>query len=192
MELLLDLIKILLPASLVLYAVYLVMRSFIDKEIQQLQTQTNLQLQIKQTELEIKQKDVEIKNKEQVLAIRLQAYERMCLFLERINPIQIIPRLNNPEFSVGFFQALLIREIRNEFSHNLAQQLYMSNEAWNLIVKATEEIIVLINNSTSNLNEEASASELSKQILTNVTEYNIRPTEIALDFLKNEARVFLT
>lgn len=184
----LDLIKILLPAGLVLYAMYLVVRSFIGKELQQAQNQSNLALQLKQIDLNIKQKEVEIKNKEQVLPIRLQAYERMCLYLERITPIQIIPRLNNPEFTVGFFQALLIHEIRQEFSHNISQQLYVSNEAWNLIVKATEEVIVLINNSTTGLDEETSAFELSKNILKNVTEFNIRPTEIALDFLKNEAR----
>ncbi len=191
MEFFLDLLKISLPAGLVLYAMYLVVSAFVGKELQQAQAQSALQLHLKQVDLEIKQKEVEIKNKEQVLPIRLQAYERMCLYLERISPVQIIPRLNNPEFTVGFFQALIIHEIRSEFNHNISQQLYISNESWNLIVKATEEVIVLVNNSINGLDEEGSAFELSRNILRNVTEFNIRPTEIALDFVKNEARVFL-
>lgn len=184
MELLIELLKLLLPAGLVLYGMYLTVKSFVNKEISALQEQVKL----KQTDALIAQKEVELKNREQTLPIRLQAYERMCLFLERISPAQLIPRLNNPEFSVGLFQQILIQEIRNEFAHNLSQQIYISNEAWLYITKAMEETILFVNNSTVELNEEASAVELSVRILNNAREFNINPTEDALRVLKAEVR----
>jgi hypothetical protein len=183
-ELFADLLKILLPAGLVMYAMYLTLRSFTQKEIQQLEAERHIKL----ADLQSKKLEVELKNKEQILPIRLQAYERMCLFLERISPAQLIPRVNNPEFSVGLYHQILLQEIRNEFGHNLSQQMYISNEAWEITKKAMEEMIVLVNNSTLGLNEEMSGVELSIKILTHSRELNLNPSADALDFLKAEMR----
>ncbi|MCU0446149.1 MAG: hypothetical protein MUE85_14680 [Microscillaceae bacterium] len=188
MELVADLLKVLLPAALVLYAMYLTVKSFINKDIQQAKTLAEANAQIKQAEVLEKQKEIELKNKEITLPIRLQAYERMCLFLERISPTQLIPRLNNPEFAVGLFQAILIQEIRNEYAHNLSQQMYISNEAWDLIVKAMEEMILLINNSTLELHEDSPGIELAKQVLIISRDLGVNPTRDALQFLKDEMR----
>lgn len=186
MELIADLIKLILPAGLVLYAMYLAVRAFIHKEIQQMQSL----VQTSRNELEIKKTELSLKNKEQMLPIRLQAYERMCLFLERISPHQLILRLNNSEFSVGLFQQILIQEIRNEFGHNLSQQMYMSDEAWIWIKKAMEETILFINNSALELNEDSNGLELAKKILENSHHLQIDTTRDALQFLKNEIRQF--
>lgn len=188
MELVADLLKVLLPAALVLYAMYLTVKSFINKDIQQAKTLAEANAQIKQAEVLEKQKEIELKNKEITLPIRLQAYERMCLFLERISPTQLIPRLNNPEFAVGLFQAILIQEIRNEYAHNLSQQMYISNEAWDLVVKAMEEMILLINNSTLDFDEDLPGIELAKQVLVNSRSLGVNPTRDALQFLKDEMR----
>lgn len=175
MELLTELVKLIIPAGIVLYAMYLVVRSFVNKEIEQAKIQ-----------LALKQKEVDLKNKEQTLPIRLQAYERMGLFLERISPAQLIPRVNKPEFTVGLFQQVLIQEIRSEYGHNLAQQMYMTEEAWNLIKRAMEETILLINNSMIDLDEDGPGIELAKRILINSREHDINPTAEALSFLKTE------
>jgi hypothetical protein len=188
MELLADLLKVLLPAALVLYAMYLTAKSFINKDIQQAKMLAETNTQNKQAEVLEKQKEIELKNKEITLPIRLQAYERMCLFLERISPTQLIPRLNNPEFTVGLFQAILIQEIRNEYAHNLSQQMYISNEAWDLVVKSMEEMILLINNSTLAFDEELPGIELAKQVLVNSRSLGVNPTRDALQFLKDEMR----
>jgi hypothetical protein len=188
MELLADLLKVLLPASLVLYAMYLTAKSFINKDLQQAKMLAETNTQNKQAEVLEKQKEIELKNKEITLPIRLQAYERMCLFLERISPTQLIPRVNNPEFTVGLFQAILIQEIRNEYAHNLSQQMYVSNEAWDLVVKAMEEMILLINNSTLDLDEDLPGIELAKQVLIISRNLGVNPTRDALQFLKDEMR----
>lgn len=188
MEILIELVKLIIPAAVVLYAMYLTIRAFVHKEIEQAQTQAHTQVQLKEAEQALKQQELALKNREQILPIRLQAYERMVLFLERISPAQIIPRLNNPEFSVGLFQHVLIQEIRNEFSHNLSQQMYMSPEAWMMIKRGMEETILLINNSTLELDEDAPGLQLAKRILENQRDHNINPTQDALDFLKEEVR----
>jgi hypothetical protein len=90
MNALLEFGKILIPASIVLYAVYLIVRSFIQREI------------------ELKKLDVRGRSIETILPARLQAYERMILFLERISPQNLLIRLNNPGFSARDFQKILL------------------------------------------------------------------------------------
>src|SRR5436305_409786 len=91
-----DFIQILLPAALVLYAMYLTVKSFLDKETER------------------KLIDLKTKNSEIVVPIRLQAYERMCLFLERITPNNLLVRLNDTAYSAMELQQVLLSEIRQE------------------------------------------------------------------------------
>src|SRR6202161_1604458 len=112
MDALIEFGKILIPASLVLYAVYLVVRSFITKEI------------------EMKKLEVRTRSIETVLPARLQAYERITLFLERIAPQNLLLRLSDATYSARDFQKLLLDEIRNEYNHNVSQQVYMSEDVW--------------------------------------------------------------
>ncbi|MFN7839748.1 MAG: hypothetical protein ACK5QG_17410, partial [Bacteroidota bacterium] len=133
MNIALDLIKVIVPASLVLYAVYLMVRSFIQREI------------------ELKKLDVRGRSIDTILPSRLQAYERMTLFLERISPQNLLIRLNNPAFSAKDFQKVLLDEIRSEYNHNASQQVYMSEEVWSQIKNAKEDLIILINEAASRL-----------------------------------------
>jgi hypothetical protein len=105
MDALIEFGKILIPASVVLYAVYLMVRAFISKE------------------LEMKRLEVRGRSIETLLPTRLQAYERMTLFLERISPQNLLVRLNNPAYTAQDFQKILLDEIRNEYNHNVSQQV---------------------------------------------------------------------
>ena len=124
MDVLIEFAKILLPAVLVLYAMYLGVRAMIGRELSQKQ-------------LEIRQKSIEIS-----LPVRLQAYERICLFLERITPSNLIIRVNEPGLSAPAFQQLLLKEIRDEYNHNVSQQVYMSSEVWEMVKTAKEDLIL--------------------------------------------------
>src|SRR5882762_3337387 len=115
MEALIEFGKILIPASVVLYAVYLMVRVFITREI------------------ELKKLEVRSRSIETILPARLQAYERITLLLERISPQNLLIRLNNPAYSARDFQKILLDEIRNEYNHNASQQIYMSEEVWSQI-----------------------------------------------------------
>lgn len=170
MEVLEDLVKILLPAAIVLYAMYLTVRAFLNKEFER------------------KLVEIKIKNTEMVLPVRLQAYERMCLFLERISPNNLILRLNNGILSATELHQLLLSEIREEFNHNLSQQVYMSDEAWNRVKASMEEIIVLINTAANQLAPESRSMELAKLIFETIIQQDLDPTGNTLRFIKDEIR----
>ncbi len=98
----------------------------------------------KKTLLEIK-KIQESETRKVVTPIQLQAYERLVLFLERMNPDNLVLRCYEPTMDSKLLKDVMVQNIRNEFEHNLSQQLYISNEAWALIKNAKEEMISTIN-----------------------------------------------
>ncbi len=170
MELVIEFAKLLIPAAAVLYAMYLVVKSFLDKELQR-------------QHLEIRGKSIET-----VLPNRLHAYERICLFLERISPNNIILRLNQGEYSSREFQHILANEIREEYNHNVSQQLYMSEDAWTLVVHAKEDLINTINKSADSLGEKATSVDLAKQVFERTMQKEKDPIQEALKFVKSEIR----
>ncbi|MCY7350926.1 MAG: hypothetical protein LH606_09685 [Cytophagaceae bacterium] len=170
MELLTELVKIVLPGALVLYAMYLTVRAFLNKEL--IQKQTDLKADYART----------------LLPIRLQAYERMVLFLERSSPNNLLLRLSGNAQSVLELQQVLLTDLREEFNHNLAQQVYLSNEAWAHIRHAMNEVVATINTAAQELPAEAAPIELSRQIFERWVLLSPNPTDEALRFLKEEVR----
>ena len=121
-----------------------------------------------------------------ILPLRLQAYERIILFLERISPNNMIMRLNKPEMSSVQLQSALIKTIREEFEYNLSQQLYISLKGWELVKNAKEETIKLINVASGKIPETASAGELVKIIFDLALEKDRLPVDVAIDEIKKE------
>ncbi|HTF18911.1 MAG TPA: hypothetical protein VK658_12605 [Chryseolinea sp.] len=168
MEALVEFVKILVPASIVLYAAYLLVRIFIMKEI------------------EMKRLEVRGKSIETLLPNRLQAYERMVLFLERMSPQNLLVRLNVNGMPAREFHQLLLAEIRNEYNHNVSQQVYISENAWNLIKNAKEDLIVSINEAAGEMLPEATSLDLSKRIFEKSINKQVDPLNHALTELKKE------
>ncbi|MBL7871027.1 MAG: hypothetical protein JNM78_05415 [Cyclobacteriaceae bacterium] len=168
MEALIEFGKILIPASLVLYAVYLIVRSFMIKEI------------------ELKKLEIRTRAIETILPARLQAYERMTLFLERIAPQNLLIRLNNPGFTARDFQKVLLDEIRNEYNHNVSQQIYMGEETWNQTRNAKDDLVMLINEAASTMAPEATSIDLSKKIFEVTMGKKVDLIGLALTGLRNE------
>lgn len=173
MELLLEFIKILLPALAVLYAMYITVKSFLDKQ------------------LEHKVLDIKAKHKETTLPLRLQAYERMCLFLERITPNNLLVRLNDSNYTAKEFQQIMIADIREEFNHNLSQQLYMSDKAWEMVTAAKEDVLSTIHMASKELNENAKSVDLAKKIFDLMLQKENDQVQTALKVVKDEIRVLL-
>jgi len=173
MDALIEFGKILIPASVVLYAAFLVTRSFIQKDIDM-------------KKLEIRGKAIET-----VLPNRLHAYERMTLFLERMSPNNLLLRLNTGSMPAKEFQQTLLAEVRNEYNHNVSQQVYISEEVWELIKNAKEDLIVSINDAASEMGEGASSLDLSKKIFEKTMGKTVDPLSHALSELKREVqRIF--
>jgi hypothetical protein len=168
MEALIEFGKILLPASIVLYAVFLMVRAFIQKEI------------------DLKKLEVRARSLETVLPSRLQAYERITLFLERMAPQNLLVRLNTSSMPAREFHQLLLSEIRNEYNHNVSQQVYMSEEVWNMVKNAKEDLIVTINDAATEMGMESTSLDLAKKIFERSVNKPLDPLAHALTELKKE------
>ncbi|MFC2126091.1 hypothetical protein ACFLU5_14910 [Bacteroidota bacterium] len=172
MDALIEFAKLIVPALLVLYAVYLTLKNILEKEVEK-------------KHLELKSKNIET-----ILPMRMQAFERLALLLERSSPNNLILRLNNPAYSATEFQVILVREIREEFNHNLSQQIYISEEGWTLVKKAIEDVINIINQAAAELKEEARGVDLTKSIFDHFFRYEVDPISHALSQLKKEVAEF--
>lgn len=129
-----------------------------------------------------------LKSKKESLPIRLQAYERMALFLERIVPHRLLVRISPQSSNSEDYLQLLISHIEQEFEHNLAQQIYLSDAAWNLIKTAKNTTINQIRtalNSQSIQNQDLREKILSELSKTEPSSY------VALRFLKEEVKTVL-
>ena len=172
MDTFLDILKYILPSTIVFLAVYFVLKKHLDTQLKS-QVITGRQGQ-----------------QGAVLPIRLQAYERMVLLLERITPQNLVMRVNNNNATAGQMHQELLASIRAEFEHNLTQQVYISKGAWEAVKRAKEETIKLINIAASKVNDNAKGVELSKMVLEMSMQIEKLPTQVAVDFIKEEARSF--
>lgn len=126
--------------------------------------------------------------KDTTLPLRLQAYERMILFLERISPESLVMRVVRTDSTSQQMQSELISSIRTEYDHNLAQQIYLSSQAWEMIQNARNNVIKLINESAMELKPDATGISLNKKLLEKMMELKSSPVTSAVEFLKQEVR----
>ncbi len=168
---LLEILKFTIPSLIVFLTAYLLLTRYMRQET------TSKAIELKM------QRDKDI------VMLRLQAYERLALFLERISPVNVIGRVRNPDMIATELQYAMVKNIREEFEHNLSQQIYISSTAWKLIAASKDEIIKTINLIGTQLPGESSAGQLINAIFTGIAQTGAPlPTEQALDFLKDEAR----
>lgn len=124
----------------------------------------------------------------QTLPIRLQAYERLALFLERADFNSLIPRVRDADMTAQELQYALITSIRSEYEHNLTQQIYVSPQLWRSVVICKDELIKTINLVGATLKEDASANDLSRALFQFVIDSEEPlPTQQVLAILKQEA-----
>lgn len=170
LEFLLDLLKLIIAGSAVFFIAYYTLRSEFDRRAQ---------LRI----LEFKKE-----TSGTTLPLRLQAYERLALLIERINPASLFVRSHVPGASVLEMQRILVSEIQNEFQHNVTQQVYTSDLVWSVVRRLKEDTISLINNSAQGLSAEDNAFALSKTVLTHLSTLETNPYDAALNLIRSEIR----
>ncbi len=132
--------------------------------------------------------EVELKKQRQefFLPNRVDAYERAILLMERLHPNSLVMRLNNPGLPAKIMHAEFLKTIREEFDHNITQQLFISPIAWKLLRDSKEELVKLINLAASQVQDNATAIELSAKIFELVAQLEKLPSEVATEFLKKE------
>ena len=165
-----EILKYTIPGILVLLAAIITIKAFLKNEEKKRNTEMMLE------------------NRNVTLPLRLQAYERLILFLERISPDSLIMRFNHPDMNSAQLQNELVGAIRTEFEHNLAQQMYISTKAWDAVKSARNNVIKLVSDSASDLKPNAAGMSLNKKILEKLMELKSSPTEAAVEYLKKEVR----
>ena len=123
-----------------------------------------------------------------LLPLKLQAGERMILLLERMTPPQAVYRTMQPGMTVLELQMSLVRHIREEFEHNVAQQIYLSPACWTIIRTAKEEVIRMVNMAASEADVGANAGELGRLLLEHWGQLHENPVQSAIDRVKAEIR----
>lgn len=119
-----------------------------------------------------------------VLPLRLQAYERMALFLERIEPNQLVMRIHGDGLTVAQEQNLLLTAIRSEFEHNLSQQIYISPMVWQQICDAKDDIVTIINTVAADMDPNENSLAFAEALLLASAEKPV--VENALSVLKTD------
>jgi hypothetical protein len=169
---LVEILKISLPAFIVFLTVYHLMRDF-------------FRAQIRMREMELKSKGWG-----DTLPLKIQAYERLSLFLERIRLATLMNRLDQGGHTVKSLRATLLIGIQQEFDHNVSQRLYVSESLWKIIGLARIEVATLINEMAADLPEEGVA-DYKKRMMAKLEELGNDPVEVALLAIKKEIATIL-
>lgn len=119
-----------------------------------------------------------------VTPIRLQAYERMALFLERISPDSLVLRCWKPGMDLRLLQGVMTKNIRDEWEHNLSQQVYLSTELWTRIREAKDEMTSLVNGVAVSLPDTDDPTRLAAGIFASAAKHS--PCESALEAMHKE------
>lgn len=171
----LEILKYVIPSLITLGGVYFIIQMFIQDENSRRNQEINKTILFEQRKIS--------------QPLRLQAYERIIVFLERIHPFSLIQRVYQPNMLLTEFQLELIKNIRTEYEYNLSQQMYINDEAWQMVATAKEETIKLINLFASQMSDDADGIELSKAIFNYYMQTNKEvPVQIAINFVKHDVK----
>jgi hypothetical protein len=168
MEVLLDVLLITIPSLLVFLTAWILLRNMIRNDQDK------------------RRQELILQNSRTITPIRLQAFERVVLFLERISLESLLIRSITPGMSVAQLHSSLLSTIRSEFEHNLSQQIYMTQQAWEVVRNARSNIVKLINTEFEKTPETATGVEFSRHLLEKVMELEKEPTKTAIEYIKNE------
>ena len=168
-DVILELFKYVIPAGLVLAAVTIVLREMEKRQ------ESRQRYRMRRDALAT------------TLPLRLQAYERAILFLERISPENLIARCDGNGKTAQVFRQQLILEIKAEYEHNLTQQLYIESASWIEVIKAKEKLIGIINMATKSIPPQAGGVDLGRKIVEIIVGHGQMPTREAIEALKEEA-----
>jgi hypothetical protein len=168
MEALTDILKISIPALIVFFTSWVLLRNMIRNDQDK------------------RKQELILQNSRTVTPIKLQAYERIVLFLERISLESLLVRVSLSDMTAAQLHSTLLSTIRSEFEHNLSQQIYMSQQAWEVVRNARSNMIKIINSEAEKMQANSSGMAFSRQLLEKIMELEQEPTRAAIDFIKCE------
>lgn len=126
--------------------------------------------------------------RQETLPTRLQAYERLLLFLERSEPSNLILRLHRPGMGAALLQSEMLRAVRSEYEHNLTQQIYVSVQCWAKVQEARDAVQQIVQAAGGKMNSQSTGLDLSNAIFAIIGEAGFSPVQGAIEALKREAQ----
>ncbi|MDP4201954.1 MAG: hypothetical protein Q8861_04620 [Bacteroidota bacterium] len=168
MDILFDILKYTLPAALVVFATYVVMKQLHNEN------EKHRRYEFLRTSAQL------------ITPARLQAYERLTLFIERMIPDNLVMRQPCSSMTAAALQAQLLEIIRNEYEHNVSQQLYVGNDVWIMVKNAKESMLQLVNSCATRLPAGSSGIALAQLIIETYNAASGTTLDIALNMLKKE------
>jgi hypothetical protein len=140
-------------------------------------------------EIERKQLAIFQQNSTTTLQMRLQAYERLTILIERMHATSLISRYYTQQATAQDVQIAMVQGIRAEYEHNISQQLYVSHEVWQTVKNVMEQEITMLNRLGSTMELGAPSSQFVKALSEYVmTTESTLPTDIALEVINKEAK----
>ncbi|MCE2876804.1 MAG: hypothetical protein LW772_03915 [Bacteroidetes bacterium] len=164
---------IVLPALLVFFTAQYMMKQHITNSVQLVKTE------ILKTNLNT------------FTPLKLQAYERIALFLERTSIPALIQSYAQAGQSARGFAAAATHAIKEEYSYNVSQQIYVSSQMWTLVKAIKEQHLQLLQNITASLPAEATAADLSQKLIEFLQSMDVQPQDRGMEFMKNEIALTL-
>lgn len=169
----LEILKFTIPALIVYFTISSLMKNYLDKQLQ------HRQLEFKQSQ------------QKTTVPLRLQAYERLSLFCERIAIPSLLLRCKEDGQSAGTLRLKLLLNIQQEFEYNITQQLYVSEELWKIIKIARDDVFTVVSGIAEKVPAAAPSEQLSGELMKFLAESQILTLEKALQAIKKEAAILM-
>ena len=175
MEEFIEVIKLAIPSLLVFGVVYFMLKQFLSRE-----------LAINSQQIKLQEEEFKLQAKKDFIPLKNQAYERAILYVERIDPNNLIMRIHKPFMNAKQLHTALLSIIREEYNHNMVQQLYINKSSWDKLKQAKEETVKIINMAQNQMKETSTGMDLSAIIFEIVSKLDHLPTTTAVDYMKTE------
>ena len=135
---------------------------------------------------DLKKLELNKESRGQLLPLRLQAHERLIIFVDRINPANLLVRVHQQGIALETLQAGILNEVKSEYQHNIAQQLYIDSETWQVVRKLKDDTVAMVNNAVQGLPTNTNGIELSKAILQHMATISENPYDLTIELIKKD------
>ena len=169
----LEIIKITIPALVVFFTVYYLMKQHLENDYR------------------VKMLDFKQNQQNTTIPLRLQAYERLSLFCERISIPSLMLRVRSNEMSASDLRLSMMIAVQKEFEHNITQQVYVSDQLWQIVKIARDDVVNIINLVYAQVNPGSDAREYGQALFRFLEERQGVPLDKALEAIKKEASLLM-
>lgn len=192
METLFRILEITIPSVIVFLVSYCMIKRLFEAQEKKQQENSNSLIEAFLKNEEQKRNTMQKAETQKIsLPLRIQAYERLVLLLERISPESLLLRVQTPQMTAAQLHQELLITVRAEFEHNLSQQIYVSQQAWVAVKLAKDSLVKTINESAGKIAAVAPATALSEEIIKEFMSQQVNPIAVALGVLKQDAENYM-